>query len=177
MKALLIAACLMAAQPAFAQTQAPAAGRGARGGGAQAAQATPAAPGPGSPAIYKSAAEFLAAIKASEGRGGDSGMVSSNFSNTDQWRINLVKRDRGATPLTHAGNTELHYIVEGSATLVTGGKIIRPAGGGAADVEGGVTRKVGKGDVVLVPADTVHWYKDVEGSITYLEVRFVVPTK
>ena len=173
MKALLIvAACLTMAYPVFAQTQ-PAAGaaRGGRGAGPAAA------PGPGSPAIYKSAAELAAAIKASEGRGGDRGMVSGNFSSTDQWSINVVKRDRGATPLTHAGNTELHYIMEGSATLVTGGKIVRPAAGGAADVEGGVTRKVGKGDVVLVPADTVHWYKDVEGSITYLEVRFVVPVK
>ena len=175
MKVLLIGAiCLTVALPALAQNQAPAgAARGGRGGGGGQA----AAPGPGSPAIYKSAEELMAAIKASEGRGGDRGMASGNFSSTDQWSINVVKRDRGATPLTHTGNTELHYIIEGSATLVTGGKIVRPAAGGAADVEGGVTRKVGKGDVVLVPAETVHWYKDVEGSITYLEVRFVVPTK
>jgi quercetin dioxygenase-like cupin family protein len=102
-------------------------------------------------------------------------MASGSVSNTDQWRINVVKRNRGATPLTHAGNTELHYIIEGAGTLATGGKIT--GRGAAADVEGGVTRRVVKGDVVIVPADTVHWYKDVEGSITYLEVRFVVPTK
>lgn len=161
MKALVVVAFLMAAQAAFAQTQAPAAGRGGRGGGG-AAQATPAAPGPGSPAIYKSAADLLA---------------NSNVATTDQYRINIVKREQGATPLTHAGNTELHYIISGSATVVTGGKVVRPANGGAADVEGGVTRKVGKGDVIVVPADTVHWYKDVQEPITYLEVRFVVPTK
>jgi hypothetical protein len=27
---------------------------------------------------------------------------------------------------------------------------------------------------VLIPANTPHWYKDVNGSITYLEVRFEV---
>jgi hypothetical protein len=29
--------------------------------------------------------------------------------------------------------------------------------------------------VIVVPADTPHWYRDVEGSITYLEVRFLAP--
>ena len=28
------------------------------------------------------------------------------------------------------------------------------------------------GDVVLIPAGMPHWYKDVEGTVTYLEVRF-----
>ena len=31
-----------------------------------------------------------------------------------------------------------------------------------------------KGDVVFIPAGTPHWYKDVEESVTYLEVRFDV---
>ena len=32
-----------------------------------------------------------------------------------------------------------------------------------------------KGDVIIVPPNTPHWYQDVEGTITYLEVRFVAP--
>jgi quercetin dioxygenase-like cupin family protein len=32
-------------------------------------------------------------------------------------------------------------------------------------------------DVLVIPAGTPHWYKDVEGSITYLEVRFDVDKK
>jgi quercetin dioxygenase-like cupin family protein len=34
-----------------------------------------------------------------------------------------------------------------------------------------------KEDVIVIPPDTPHWYKDVEGTITYLEVRFVAPAK
>ena len=86
-----------------------------------------------------------------------------------------MRRLRGATPLAHAGNTEVHHIIDGSATVVTGGTVVRSSNGAA--IEGGVSRHVTKGDVILVPADTPHWYKDVEGSITYLEVRFVVPAK
>ncbi len=38
-----------------------------------------------------------------------------------------------------------------------------------------LNRRVAKGDVILVPAGTPHWYRDLEGSLTYLEVRFDLP--
>ena len=134
----------------------------------------PTAPPPGSPALYKSSAELVAALKEAGGRAAGA-MQTAPVSNTDQYRINLIRRTQGATPLTHAGNTELHHIIDGSATVVTGGKVVRDASG--ATIEGGVSRHVAKGDVILVPADTPHWYKEVDGSVTYLEVRFVVPVK
>ena len=134
-------------------------------------QQAPPAPAPGSPATYKSGEELLAALQKAADRGG---MTSGVVSNTDQYRINLIRRVKPGAPLAHAGNTELHYITEGAATLVTGGTIVRPAGA-SATIQNGETRRVVKGDVILVPADTPHWYKDVEGSITYLEVRFVAP--
>ena len=134
-------------------------------------QAPPAAPGPGSPAIYKPAEELLAALQKADDRGG---MTSGAVSNTDQYRINLVRRVKPGAALAHAGNTELHYITEGAGTLITGGAIAKAAGG-SATIENGATRRVKKGDVILIPASTPHWYKDVEGSITYLEVRFVAP--
>jgi hypothetical protein len=55
-----------------------------------------------------------------------------------------VRRVKPAGALAHPGNTELHYITEGAGTLVTGGTIVRPAGGGAT-IENGVTRRVMKG--------------------------------
>ena len=134
-------------------------------------QGTP-APAPGSPATFKSGEELLAALQKASDRGG---MTSGAVSNTDDYRINLVRRVKPGAALAHAGNTEVHYITEGAATLVTGGTILRTAGGAAATIQNGETRRVVKGDVILIPADTPHWYKDVEGSITYLEVRFVAP--
>jgi mannose-6-phosphate isomerase-like protein (cupin superfamily) len=136
-------------------------------------QAPPAAPAPapGSPAIYKSGEELLAALQTAIDRGG---MTTGAVSNTDQYRINLVRRVKPGGALAHAGNTELHYITEGAGTLVTGGTIAKAAGG-TATIENGDKRQVKKGDVILVPANTPHWYKDIEGTITYLEVRFVAP--
>jgi len=172
----LLISCLTALAVAQQQPAAPAAGRGAAGRGA----APQAAPAPGSPAVYKSDAELMATLQSAVARAGagGTGMSSSPFSTTDQYSINVVRRDKGAGAISHAGNTEVHHIIEGAATFVTGGKIVRPAAtGGTATIEGGVSRRVTKGDVILIPADTPHWYKDVEGSITYLEVRFVVPVK
>ena len=66
---------------------------------------------------------------------------------------------------------ELHDIIEGTGVVVTGGTIVR----GTAKIEGGETHAVKKGDVILVPSGSAHWYKEVTTPITYLEVRFVAP--
>lgn len=135
----------------------------------------PPAPAPGSPATFKSArdlADVLTAVAANPG-----GMSSSAVSNTDQYRINVVHRVKPAGALTHAGNTELHYIIDGSATIVTGGTIVRGATPGAATIDNGVAQRVAKGDVIIVPANSPHWYSVVDGSVTYLEVRWLAPVK
>ena len=54
-------------------------------------------------------------------------MSTARIDNHDQYRINIVRRGRPAGAIAHAVGTELHYIVEGSGTIVTGGTIVRPA--------------------------------------------------
>ena len=150
------------------------------GAAQQTAATAPPAPAPrGTPATFVSAAELDAALK--KATEANPNMSTARIDNHDQYRINIVRRGRPAGAITHAVGTELHYIVEGGGTLVTGGTVVRPAAGaptGAlARIEGGVTRTVVKGDVVLIPENTPHWYSEVDGAIAYLEVRFNVPTK
>jgi mannose-6-phosphate isomerase-like protein (cupin superfamily) len=172
----LILALLAVHMTVSGAAQAPATPQG-RGRGAQSQEAPPPAPPPGSPGTYKSGADLMAVLKKATETSPD--MSTSAVSNTDQYRINVVRRGKAAGAIAHPGNTELHYIIEGSATVVTGGTIVRPTGGtsAAATIDNGVTRHVTKGDVIIIPPNTPHWYKEVEGSITYLEVRFVAPTK
>jgi mannose-6-phosphate isomerase-like protein (cupin superfamily) len=102
-------------------------------------------------------------------------MLTSEVSNGDRHRINIVRRTKAAGATAHEGFTELHHIIEGSGTLVTGGTIVRPAGGrgaGTATIQNGASRHVQKGDVILVPSGMPHWYKDLDGTLTYLEVRW-----
>jgi hypothetical protein len=73
--------------------------------------------------------------------------------------------------------TEVYYMLEGAGTLVTGGRLIDERREGTSTsvrgsrIEGGVTRRVAKGDVVIIPGRTPHWWSDLEGDIRYLIVR------
>lgn len=130
---------------------------------------------PARPATYMTQAELATAIKA--GVATRPQMATGRVSNTDHYRINLIYRGAPAGAIVHAVGTEVHHVTDGAGTLVTGGTILRPAGGGPATIQGGVSRRVSTGDVILIPEGTPHWYQAVEGSITYLEIRFNVPVE
>src|SRR5262245_31841543 len=122
--AFLTAFALGAISIAAQQSAAPAAAAPR----AAAQQPAPPAPAPGSPGTYKSNAELMETLRKNMASG-QGGMSTSAVSNTDQYRINVVHRDRAAGAIAHPGNTELHYIIEGAGTIVTGGTIARGAGG------------------------------------------------
>ncbi|HUQ88797.1 MAG TPA: cupin domain-containing protein [Vicinamibacterales bacterium] len=131
------------------------------------------APAPGSPAIFKSAADLAAVLQKAIANAG--GMSSSNVTTTDQYRVSIVKRDKAAGALAHPGNTELLYIVEGAGKMVTGGKIVAAANGKPASIVDGVEKTFAKGDVFIVPAGSPHWFAAVDTPVTYLEVRWLAP--
>jgi mannose-6-phosphate isomerase-like protein (cupin superfamily) len=138
----------------------------------EAATSPPPAPAPGSAGIFRSNADLQAALVASIAEGGAS--ASSSIALTDQYRGSFVRRTVPNGALTHAGNTELHYIVEGRGRVVTGGTIVRKDGA-PATIEGGETHEVVKGDIIIIPAGSPHMYSRVDEPITYLEWRFVAP--
>lgn len=79
----------------------------------------------------------------------------------------------------HEKETDIIYITDGEATFVTGGKIL----GGkmtkagqwlGTDIEGGESRHLSKGDVVVIPAGTPHWFKEVT-SVNYFLVKVIQP--
>ena len=126
------------------------------------------------PAAYLSDAEVLAQLQVAAKASPE--MMVARMVNTDSHRVNVVKRTAPQGAIAHDVGTEVHYIIEGTATLVTGGTIVRPAAGAAAEatIRDGVTRTVHKGDIVLVPVKTPHWYSRIDQPLTYLEVRFDV---
>ena len=72
----------------------------------------------------------------------------------------------------HTGYTAVVYVVSGAATLVVGGtaKTAAPDKFGGQSIQGGESHRISKGDVFIMPPDTVHWYKNVEAPFRYLEV-------
>lgn len=73
---------------------------------------------------------------------------------------------------SHKGFTAVVYVVSGAATLVIGGtvKTAAPDKFGGQSIQGGQSYRISKGDVYIVPPDTIHWYKNVETPFRYLEV-------
>ena len=131
-------------------------------------------------ATYLTEAELDSALKEAAKKA--PAMHTAPVKNDDHYRINIVRRTKAQGAIAHPEGTEVHHIIDGAGTLVTGGTIVRPAASGEgsasaapATIEGGVSRHVAKGDVILIPAGTAHWYKDLDGTITYLEVRFDLP--
>jgi mannose-6-phosphate isomerase-like protein (cupin superfamily) len=96
----------------------------------------------------------------------------------DNGMVVLANRavQRGAE--MHDKTNHLFIIVDGEGTFVTGGKLINPkvisAGQTRADgIEGGESHHLSKGDVITVPANTPHWWKDTSatGSVGYYTVN------
>jgi mannose-6-phosphate isomerase-like protein (cupin superfamily) len=102
--------------------------------------------------------------------------------------IGLVHRPKGfkGFAASHDKVTEVYQVLEGSGTLVTGGAMVNPQrrdnvaetvtqingpGVSGASIEGGVSRRIGQGDMVIIPAGTPHWFSEVQESITYTVVR------
>jgi mannose-6-phosphate isomerase-like protein (cupin superfamily) len=73
---------------------------------------------------------------------------------------------------SHKGFTAVVYVVSGAATLVVGGAVKAAAAdkSGGQAIQGGESHRISKGDMYIVPPDTIHWYKDVEAPFRYIEV-------
>jgi mannose-6-phosphate isomerase-like protein (cupin superfamily) len=91
-----------------------------------------------------------------------------------------VHRDKAGQAEVHDKETDVIYIVDGTATFVTGGTMIggkdtRPGQHLGTNIEGGEAHELSKGDVVVVPAGTPHWFKTVPTQVSYFVVKVVQP--
>src|SRR5580693_3197089 len=70
-------------------------------------------------------------------------------------------RDKAGQVEVHDSETDVIYVIEGSATFVTGGtmvggKVTKPGQHLGTSVDGGESHHLTKGDVIVVPAGTPH---------------------
>jgi quercetin dioxygenase-like cupin family protein len=76
----------------------------------------------------------------------------------------------------HTRETDVIYVLDGEATFVTGGKAVdaketAPDELRGSRIDGGETRKLVKGDVIIVPAGVPHWFKEIQGEFHYYVVK------
>lgn len=103
------------------------------------------------------------------------------LANGPDFTASLAKRNKPGQVEIHTKETDIFFIVDGSATFVTGGTMVggketRPNQMLGTDIQGGETHQLKKGDFISIPAGIPHWFKDVPASgITYYMVKVVKP--
>jgi mannose-6-phosphate isomerase-like protein (cupin superfamily) len=80
----------------------------------------------------------------------------------------------------HEKETDIFYVTDGEATIVTGGTMVggrqtAPNQLRGSDVKGGEARHLQKGDVIVIPAGVPHWFKEVSPTINYLTIKVIKP--
>ena len=76
----------------------------------------------------------------------------------------------------HEREAEMFYVVEGSGTLVTGGKLKDEKRTNAENltgsgIDGGTPRKIARGDWVMVPEKTPHSFQPIDGTIVLMSIH------
>jgi len=114
----------------------------------------------------------------------DSKQVSASFStgavlldeSERNYMVHTSRRDKPGVAEIHTLDTDIIYVMQGTATFVTGGtavdaKEIAPNEIRGSRIEGGVTRQLSKGEVIIVPNNTAHWFKAVNGEFLYYTIK------
>ena len=98
----------------------------------------------------------------------------------EDYKVHASRRDGPGKSEVHEGDTDIFYVLEGKATFVTGGTLVDPEtiapgeirGSG---IEGGTSRSLQQGDLIVIPRGTPHWFKEVPGPLTYYVVKVSAP--
>ncbi|HEV7218999.1 MAG: cupin domain-containing protein [Terriglobales bacterium] len=96
--------------------------------------------------------------------------------NSSNYKVMTAQRTEAGSVEVHTKYADVFYIVEGGATIITGGKVIgqtmtssdEPRG---TSIEGGDPHEVGAGDVMVIPAGVPHWMKDIKAPMLYFVVK------
>jgi mannose-6-phosphate isomerase-like protein (cupin superfamily) len=92
------------------------------------------------------------------------------------YNVSLEYRVAVANAAVHEREAELFYVVDGAATMVTGGKLTGETRTNAENlsgsgIEGGLSRRIAKGDFIMVPEGTPHWFSAIEGTVTLMSLH------
>ena len=95
---------------------------------------------------------------------------------TSDYSVVLDYRPSPGRAEIHEGRTQIFHILDGAGTLVTNGSVIAPQTIGPGEIlgtaiESGRSYRLSKGDVIVVPAGTPHWFKEVESTLVYYTVN------
>ena len=135
----------------------------------------PAAPAAGRTMV--SAADVAALIaKAKVDRKDNQALLAQSMIRLAPYNVSLEYRVAVANAAAHETEAELFYVIDGSATLVTGGKLrnetrTNETNLSGTGIDGGQSRHVAKGDFIMVPEGVPHWFSAIDGSVVLMSLH------
>jgi mannose-6-phosphate isomerase-like protein (cupin superfamily) len=139
---------------------------------------------PPPPAVHISPAEIATILESAIAKSAVDQPIKGAEVHGGRTVVAMLHRDKAeAGALIHERATETYYILHGSGTIVTGGALggnpkptdLTRLGAGPSlqgERQGGEGRKVGPGDVIIIPAGTPHSFSVLDSPISYLVFRF-----
>jgi mannose-6-phosphate isomerase-like protein (cupin superfamily) len=92
------------------------------------------------------------------------------------YRASLEYRASTGPAAVHEKEAEMFYVIEGAATLTTGGKLkeetrTNPTNLSGTGIDGGDSRPVAKGDFFIVPEGAPHQFTDIKGELVLMSLH------
>ena len=125
----------------------------------------------GAPAI--TASEVAAMIAKSPS---DKNALGQRMLQLGTYNVNMEHRVMGQAAAVHEKEAELFYVIDGAGTIVTGGKLVEEkrtndANLSGTSIQGGVSKRISKGDWIMVPEGVPHQIPTVEGALTVMSLH------
>lgn len=98
------------------------------------------------------------------------------FNQGQSYVVHASRREKPGMAEIHTKDADIVYVLDGTATLVTGGtavnaKVTEPDELRGSEISGGETQELKRGDVIIVPAGVPHWFKEVSNPFLYYVVK------
>ena len=126
---------------------------------------------------YTSAADITAMMaKAKNERKADQANLIQGILNLAPYSANLEYRGAVGPAAVHEKEAEMFYVIDGSGTLVTGGKLVgetrtNPENLSGTAIDGGTVQNVGQGDFFIVPEKSPHWFSKINGTLVLMSIH------
>ena len=98
------------------------------------------------------------------------------FNQGESYMVHASRREKPGMAEIHTQDADIVYVLDGTATLVTGGtavdaKVTEPDELRGSSINGGEAHPLKKGDVIIVPAGVPHWFREVSNPFLYYVVK------
>ena len=92
------------------------------------------------------------------------------------YKVHASRREGPGMAEVHVRDTDIIYVLEGSATIVTGGQVVDEKTTATDEIRGrlitgGTERRLAKGDLFIVPNGVPHWFSEVQAPFLYYVVK------